>query len=162
MGEKKYHCEDNHGGKSSRKRRLCTALFIYERLRRTAANRKTGTKSRSEVRHRERQIFLIGIEPTAMLGDKHPANRRRLHGAEEKASERERKQLIQVIPINGRQSERRNSLWYGANQFHAACLQRKRRCSDNASDHDEKRNRFMVHKNFTKDEECKRESSNEK
>ena len=70
--------------------------------------------------------------------------------------------MIQVVPVNGRNSERRYSLGHGADQFHPVYLQRKHRCSDNASDYNEKRDRFVVEKNFPKNEERERNCSNHK
>src|SRR5438874_7574598 len=53
-----------------------------------------------------------------MLGGKHSANCSRLDCAEKKASKGKRKQIIQVVPMNRRQFERRNSLRDDADQFH--------------------------------------------
>src|SRR4029077_13156901 len=63
---------------------------------------------------------------------------------------------------NGRNSERRNSLRHGADQLYAVCLERKRRCGGDSADHDKKRDRFVVEKNFSNNEERQRDSSNEK
>jgi hypothetical protein len=60
----------------------------------------------------------------------------------------EGKQLVQVIPVSRGHSERRNSLRFGTDQFHAACLQRKRRCGDDVCDYNEKRDRLVREKNF--------------
>ncbi len=138
------------------------ALFINERLRRTSADGETATESGSEVRRCERQIFLIGIEPSAVLGDQHSPNRSRFDGAEKETSKGKRKQLVQILPVNGRQSERRNSLRHGSNQLYAVSLERKRRCGDDPSDHDKKRGRFVLEKNFPRDQERQRDSSNDK
>src|SRR6266851_1032989 len=64
--------------------------------------------------------------------------------------------------VNSRQSERRNSLRHGADQLHAACLQGKHRCGHNAADNDKKRDRFVLEKDFSKNEQRQRACSNQK
>src|SRR6266550_6668169 len=119
MREKKYDYQNKYCSNSGGQRSARAALFIDQRLRRASAHRKAATQSSSEIRYRERQIFLISVEPSAMLGGKHSANCSRLDRAEKKASKGKRKQIIQVVPMNRRQFERRNSLRDGADQFHA-------------------------------------------
>ena len=161
MGEKEHNDENEDCRQSRGERCLRPALFINERLRRTPADGETATESGSEVRRCERQIFLIGIEPSAVLGDEHSPNRGCFDGAEKKTSKGKRKQLVQILPVNGRQPERRNSLRHGADQLYAVCLERKRRCGDDPPDHDKKRDRFVLEKNFSNNEERQRDSSND-
>src|SRR6516164_1537474 len=98
MGEKKHNNENEDCRQSGGERCLRSALFINERLRRTAADGKTATESGSEIRRCQRQIFLIGIEPSAVFGDEHSANSGRFDGAKKKTSKGKRKQLVQVLP----------------------------------------------------------------
>ena len=69
--------------------------------------------SPAKVRNCERQIFLVGVEASAVLGDEHSPNRGRFDGTKKKAGEGKRKQLVQIIPVNRWHSERRNSLRHG-------------------------------------------------
>src|SRR5262245_38628413 len=124
MGEKNYDYENEYRGKGRGKRCTRSALLVDKRLRCTAAHRKTAAQPGSKVRRCKRQIFLIGIESSAMFRGKHSANGSCFDGAEEKTSKGQRKQLVQVVPINSRQFERRKSLRHGANQFYTVCLER--------------------------------------
>src|SRR5439155_5393035 len=66
------------------------------------------------------------------------------------------------MPVSSRQPKRRNSLRHRADQFHPARFQRKRRCGNDASDYNEKRDRLMFEKDFPKNEQRERDSSNQK
>src|SRR6266576_2656976 len=123
MREKKSDYQNKYCSNSGGQRSARTALFIDQRLRRAAAHRKATTEPGNEIRCRKRQIFLISVESSAMLGGKHSANCSRLDCAEKKASKGKRKQIIQIVPMNRRQFERRNSLRDDADQFHAVGLQ---------------------------------------
>src|SRR5260370_22660791 len=110
MGEKENDYKNEDCRQRIGERRACAGLFINERLRRTPADGETAAESGSEVRRCERQIFLIGIEPSAGLGDEHSPNRGCFDGAEKKTSKGKRKQLVQILPVNARQPYRPNSL----------------------------------------------------
>ena len=70
--------------------------LVDQRLRRSAAYWKTSTQSGEQVRRSERQIFLIGIEPSAVFRGEHSPDRGRFDRAEKKASQRQWQQLVQV------------------------------------------------------------------
>src|SRR5215813_12190257 len=102
MGQKEHDNEDKNGSKSGGERCLCAALFIHERLRCASAHGKAATESSEEVRRRQCEIFLVGIEPSAVLGGEHAANRGGFDRAEKKASKGQRQYLVQVVPENSR------------------------------------------------------------
>src|SRR6478672_9572741 len=162
MREKEHNHKNEDCSEGGRERCARTALFVDERLRRTTAHWQAATESSEQVRRRECQIFLVSVESSAVLSDEHPTNRSRLDRAQKKASKGERKQFIQVMPVNGRQSQRRQSLRHGANELHAARLEGKRRCGNNTSDYHEERDGLVLEKNLSKDEERQRNSSNQK
>src|SRR5262249_38503546 len=97
-----------------------------------------------------------------MFGNEHSADRSCFDRAEEKAGERERQQFIQVMPVNRRQFEGRNSLRPRANQLHATCFECEHRCSDDGTYDNEKRDWFVWEKDFSKNEKPKRDPSNQK
>src|SRR4029077_13786530 len=160
--EKKYDNKNDNCRKGGGERCACAAFFINQRLRRATANGKAATESSEQVRSSECQIFLISIEPSAVLRSEHSPNRGRFDCAEKKAGQGEWQELVQILPVDGRQFERRNSLWHGADQLYAVCLERKRRCGDDSPDHDEKRDRFVFEQNFPKKQYRQRACPNQK
>src|SRR4030095_4658210 len=102
----------------------------------------------------------MSIESSAVLCDEHSTNGGCFDRTEEKTSKGQRKQFVQIMPVNGRHFERRYSLWHGSNQFHAPRLQRKRRRGNYASYNNEECNWFVFEKNFPKNENGERNSSN--
>src|SRR5690348_12211876 len=110
MREKEHNNKNANCGKGGGEWCARTGVFINERLRSATAHRKAATDSSEQVRRRECQIFLVGIETSTVLRSEHATNRGRFDRTEQKTGERQRKQLVQVLPANGRQSEGWNSL----------------------------------------------------
>src|SRR5260370_39129805 len=99
MGEKENDYKNEDCRQRIGERRACAGLFINERLRRTPADGETATEAGREVRRCERQIFLIGIEPSAVPGDQHSPNSSCFAGAERKTSTAQRKPLVTIVPV---------------------------------------------------------------
>src|SRR5438552_79735 len=162
MREKENDDKNEDCRQRTGERCACAGLFIDEGLRGAAADGKAAAQSGDQIRRREREIFPISVEPPAMFSDKHSTDGRRLDRAKKKTGKGKGKQIIEVMPVNRRQFERRNSLRHGADQFQAARFQRKRRRRDDSSDDDDKRDGFVFEEDFSKNKQRQRDSSNEK
>jgi len=90
--EKEHDYKNEARSERSGERCARTALFINERLRRTPADGETATSPAARFDAASARFFLIGIEPSAVLGDEHPADRGRFDRAEEKHA-----RLVEVI-----------------------------------------------------------------
>ena len=66
-----------------------------------------------------RQQLLVRVEPIAVLLAEHPADRGRLDGGEDEARQRDRQQLVQIVPAHGRQPEGGQALRHFSEQRHA-------------------------------------------
>ena len=92
-----------------------------------------------------------------MFRDKHSADGGSFDRAQEKAGKGERQELIEIIPVNCRHSHRRQSLRHIAEEFHAACIERKDGRSDNGANYNEKSHRFVFYKKLSQNEHCQRD-----
>lgn len=96
-----------------------------------------------------------------MFGGKHATDGRGLYDAKKKAGDRQRKQFLQITPINGRKSNCGQSLRDVAKKLHPSRFQRKNCGGNDTANHDEKRDRFVFQKNLTKNQNRERDSAGE-
>ena len=106
----------------------------------------------SEIAGAKRQKLLIRVEPIAVLLAEHPADGRRLHGAEDEARQRDRQKLVQILPAHHRQPERRQALRNLSQQRHALCLEVHESSREHTGQHHEKRNRPVLQPELAGDE----------
>ena len=98
LREEEHHHQNDPRREGAGQRRARAPAFVDERLRHAAADRETAAQPGGEVGRGEREEFLVGIQPPAVLGREHAADGGRLHRAEQKARERQRQQFVQVGP----------------------------------------------------------------
>jgi hypothetical protein len=91
-----------------------------------------------------------------VLGDEHPPDRRRLDRAEQEARERQRQDVIRVLPSDGRQAQVRQAARHLAQKLHTARVKREDRRDDDAPDHHEQRDRLVFQENLAGDEHRQR------
>ena len=106
----------------------------------------------TQIAGAERQELLVGIEPVAVLLREHPADGRRLDGAEDEAGERQRQEVVELVPADERQSERRQPLRNLPEQRDARGLEIQQPRGDNAGDDDEKGDRPVLQPELAGDE----------
>ena len=148
--EEKHHHQNDPRREGARQRRARAPAFVDERLRHAAADRETAAQSGGEIGRGEREEFLVGVQPPAMFGGEHAANRGRLHRAKQKTGERQRQQLVQVGPVNRGEAEGRQPLRHFAQQLHPARFEAEPARSHDAADHHEQRHGFVLEKNLSR------------
>ena len=94
MGQEQNDHQNDSCSQRTRKRCLCTATFVNERLRHAAADRKTAADSCGQIGSGKRQKLLIGVEPSAVLRREHAADGRGFHRPEQEARECQGKKFI--------------------------------------------------------------------
>src|SRR5690348_5268053 len=109
MGEKEHNYQDKNCSEGGREWCFRTALFIDERLRCAAAHWKAATESSEQVRRSECEIFLVGIESSAMFRGEHSTDCGCFDYTEKKAGQGQWKQFVQVTPVKSRNFQRRYS-----------------------------------------------------
>ena len=136
------------------------AAFVDERLRHAAADRETAAQPGGEVGRGEREKFLVGIQPPAMLGRERAADGGRLHRAEQETRERQRQQFVQVRPVNRGQAEGRQPLRHFAQQLHPARVEAEPARSHDAAHHHEQRHGFVLEEDLPEHEHRQRDAAN--
>ena len=120
QSRRKQHDEQGEeGGDEAGHRCARPGTLVDERLRHAAAHREAATESREEIAGANRQQLLIRVEPIAVLLAEHPADGGRLDGGEDEARQRDRQQLVQIVPAHGRQPEGGQALRHFSEQRHA-------------------------------------------
>ena len=103
--------------------------FVDQRLRHAAAHRKPAPEACREIGSADREELLRRVEPIAVLGGEHPADRRGLHGGEHEARHRQRQQRVQIGPADQRQRRHRQTRWHLAEQRDAALIEAEHRAA---------------------------------
>ena len=118
---------------------LRAAALVHERLRHAAAHREALPERGPEVRRREREELLVGVQPVAVLAREHPADGGRFDRAEQEAGHRQRQQQVQILWMHGAQAEARQALGHRAEQRDAAGVEPEERDGGDAGhEHDER------------------------
>ena len=89
-------------------RRARAGRFVDQRLRHAAAHWQSPAEAREQVGGAQREEFLVGVEPIAVLLREHPADGGRFDGREDEARHRQRQQRdsARARLTSGRPSER--------------------------------------------------------
>ena len=110
MREKEDHHQHDACRDRSRKGRSGAAALVDQGLGHAAAYRKAPAQAGGEIGRGKRQEFLVGIEPSAMLGCEGAANGGCFRCAKEETGEGERQQRVQIRPVNRRKANGRQAL----------------------------------------------------
>ena len=102
----------------------------------------------ADVGDANRQQLLVGVEPVAVLLAEHPANRGGLDSGEHEARERNRQEVVQLLPAHVGQPQRRQALRHVAEQRDALRLEIERPRREHARDHHEEGDRPMLQPQF--------------
>ena len=158
---KEHDDQREERGDQARERRARAGALVDERLRHAAAHREPATESREQIAGAKRQQLLVGVEPIAVLLAEHAADGGRLDGGEDEARQRDRQQLVQVVPADVRQPEGRQALRHLSQQRHALRLEIQESSRDNAGDDNEKGDRPVLQPELAGDERRQRDDADE-
>ena len=120
---------------------------------------KAAAQPGGEIGRGEREKFLVGVQPAAVLGGERAADGGRLHRAEQEARERQRQQVVQVGPVNRGQAEGRQPLRHFAQQLHPARVEAEQRRSHDAADHHEQRHGFVLEEHLPEHQHRQRDAA---
>ena len=111
--------------------------LVDDGLRHAAADREPLAEPRGKVGRAERQKFLVGVQPPAVLGRERAADGRRLHRGQQEAREGQGQHFVQVFPTNRGEAKVRQPLRHFAEQLHPARVQPEKARNHDAGHHDQ-------------------------